>query len=237
MFLHRVVASQHTYRHIWHIWRETLPHLSLQLNILQYKHKTIQQFFICIWRKGISEILKLLCSLQSSSLRVGRRQKKKCARIIRQRLSWSNEENKGKRREDGGSFTCFPHTVFILILRVIARPIPAETLTWKKRRAACMRGWRSVNPLPAAGGSPFLHWFFTLSRYPLIPPILLCRDCQLFRVISTARPPISIDFDHRSAFDQLIMPFNTSTLSLNAFLSQMHRIDGTWNHRFKNVSI
>lgn len=139
-------------------------------------------------------------------------------KIIRQRLSWSNEENKGKRREDGGSFTCFPHTVFILILHVIARPIPAEMLTWKKRRAACMRGWRSVNPLPAAGGSPFFHWFFTLLRYPLIP---LSRNCRLFRVISTVRPPISIDFDHRSAFNQLIMPFNTSTLSSNAFLSQV----------------
>lgn len=140
-------------------------------------------------------------------------------KIIRQRLSWSNEENKGKRREDGGSFTCFPHTVFILILHVIARPIPAEMLTWKKRRAACMRGWRSVNPLPAAGGSPFFPTdSLPSSVTPWYPYPATVDFFALFRPYDLL---IFIDFDHRSAFKQLIMPFNTSTLSSNAFLSQV----------------
>lgn len=84
-------------------------------------------------------------------------------------------------------------------------------------------------PFTSCGG-------FSLSPLILYPlPSPLSRDCQLFRVISTVRPSLSIDFDHRSAFNQRIMPFNASTLSSIAFLSQVRRIDGTSNHRFRDV--
>lgn len=46
---------------------------------------------------------------------------------------------------------------------------------WKERRSARMKAWRSVNPLPAAGGSLFIHFFFLCCCYRCC--CCLCRCC------------------------------------------------------------
>lgn len=94
------------------------------------------------------------------------------------------KKNKGKRREDSGSFTCFPHAVFILILHVIARLIPARTLVERLyvegKTSGTYARLTERKPFTSCGG-------FSLLLLLLYPPPSLPHprdDCRLFRVIS-----------------------------------------------------
>lgn len=112
----------------------------------------------------------------------------------------SNEENKGKRCEDGGSFTCFPHTVFILILRAIARPIPAHV---EEETSGMYARLTERKPFTSCGGFSLL----SLILYP--PPLPL--DIHILRLSTFSRYFVrttfslslsqSINFNHRNAFN------------------------------------
>lgn len=130
-----------------------------------------------------------------------RERERKYARIICQRLS-SHPTAKIKpyvAKIVGPSLTCFPHAVSILIPRVIARPIPVGTLTWKERRAAHIRDRRSVNPLQLRGFSLLSRFFFTLPLF---------RNCQIFHFISTSCNLHSRSISRPSKHRWLITPLN-----------------------------